>query len=305
MLFTLLILGGCRSSEPEPEPLRLILLPGDSGSFGKLLLEGARDEALNRNVDILFPREAVQADEEEQLAFLFRSFSSYPDIAGIMVHPSSSGVMDAVALYSEEHSLPVALVNSRSEKIETVIENLILIGSDHELGGRVAASHTAQLLDLQGDVYVSASVPDNVVQESRIRGFFSGIEGNPGMRMVGVDYSFGSPEQAFFQSLSMLQIRPGMSAIFAVDHSAMQGAYRFLRETGLLGSVRLVTWGYDNILIDAMKRGYVDAVVLEDPAAMGSLAVQHLSLFIREQKELPVQLITRTQLATAYTELEK
>ncbi len=309
LLLCLLLFGGCTGQRRgDPEPIRLAALLSGNSSFDRELMKGLSFASAESAfiLETATPEGAVPADS--QIAFL-RAFreAGFPD--ALIVIPASAPVVEYLIRLSDAGELPtdlpVMLIGRHFLPAEARDAGFIQIGSDHELAGRIAAGCVAGLLENSGDVYASTSFPDDLEQESRIRGFYSGISGHPGMRMVGIDYAFESPEKAFFQTLSIFQVHPKISAIFAVGEAEALGVYRMLRETGLLGTITFVSWGLVPELEDAMIRGYLDAAVVEDPAAMGASAIEALKRYFYEEIDVPERISTEIRLITDYRELKR
>ena len=89
-----------------------------------------------------------------------------------------------------------------------------------------------------------------------------------------------------------------VDGICTVCEPTAEGALRALRERNLAGKVKLVTFDSSDSLRDSLSAGEVNAIVLQDPVAMGYQAVKTMAAHLRG--ETPEQFIdTGVFVATA------
>lgn len=304
-LVLLLPLGGCSRRVTAPgEPLGIHFIPSGREEFDTGILEGLNTASAGKNIEVTVVGTGEGDAEAEQLSAA-RAFIESDDADALILVSSSDAVTAFLAESGATGGRPVVLIGRSYPPEEGFPPGFMLVGADRELGGRIAAGYLAAELDTAGDLYASSSFPEDPDLEAGIRGFYAGISGHPGMRMVGIDYAFGSAEKSFFQTLSIFQVHPGISGIFAAGEAEATGVFRFLSETGMLGTIRFISWGWNSELLDAMRRGYLDAVVYEDSSEMGSETVLALHRFFREEGPLPARISTGVRMVDDWRELVK
>ncbi len=74
----------------------------------------------------------------------------------------------------------------------------------------------------------------------------------------------------------MLSTNPGLNGIFASNELSSTGAARAIQGHGLAGKIRFVAFDASDALLDDLRNGVVDALVVQDPFKMGHDTVKVL-----------------------------
>lgn len=298
ILLTILSLLSCApNQETEEDPIHLLLLPGEAGYFADQLYLGAVEEASEGDIRISLANEVLGSDPVRASRLL-----SQKRFDGVILRPSVAFNENALRDLIASAELPVVTINTdiapQIDPDSGLRLPLTQVGSDHILAGRLAASFVSEELGRSGDLYINSSNPASGHHERSIASFYASVSGNPAMRMVGIDYGFGSPDRTFYQTLSILQVHPQLGAIFAVDESSSRGVLRCLQETGLLGSIRFIAWGASEELVEAFKRGYIHGLIDDNPEEVGREAVHWLARALREDVRVPERISVEFTLRT-------
>ena len=103
-----------------------------------------------------------------------------------------------------------------------------------------------------------------------------------GMEKSGVEllstnqYAGNTKEGAQAVAENLLTAHPGVTGIFCSNESATHGMLRALEAAGLAGKVRFVGFDSSGTLLEGLRAGHIDALVLQDPVHMGDTAVRTL-----------------------------
>jgi len=174
------------------------------------------------------------------------------------------------------------------------------VATDNYKGGQLAARHMLKLLEGQQGVELaviryaagSASTMD------REKGFIETIKkSRPDLTMYDDQFAGSSGDDASRLMSNMLQAHPGINAIFASNESTTRGALGALDQAKKLGKVKFVGFDASAELVDALDKGQIQALVLQDPVKMGYLSVKAAVAALRKEpvaKEQPIepQLVT-------------
>ena len=96
-----------------------------------------------------------------------------------------------------------------------------------------------------------------------------------------------SSGEAKTAALNMLDQIKGAGGVFCPNESSTYGMLLALRQAGLLegaGKIRLVGFDASPPLVEALRKGEIDALVVQDPRRMGYKAVEALVKHIRGEK---------------------
>jgi ribose transport system substrate-binding protein len=83
-------------------------------------------------------------------------------------------------------------------------------------------------------------------------------------------------ESAYKTAENLLNSFPELDGIFCPNESSAFGMLRALQDAGLAGRVRFVGFDASEKLVEALEQGQVDALVLQNPIAIGELSVRAL-----------------------------
>ena len=106
---------------------------------------------------------------------------------------------------------------------------------------------------------------------------------------------------ALLDTLKSADGTPKVDGIFCPNESTTIGVLRALRDSGWAGKIRFIGFDASDAVIDGVRDGSVDGLVVQDPVRMGYLAVTTLASHNRGQKverwiDTGARLITKTLL---------
>jgi ribose transport system substrate-binding protein len=98
----------------------------------------------------------------------------------------------------------------------------------------------------------------------------------PGVRIVARQFGMSDRAKAMGAAENMLTANPALDGIFASSEPSSVGAALALKGRGLGGKVRMVGFDASDGLVSDLKKGTIDALVVQDPFRMGYEAVRTL-----------------------------
>jgi ribose transport system substrate-binding protein len=142
----------------------------------------------------------------------------------------------------------------------------------------------------------------------REEGFLAAIRRHQGLEIVSSNQYGGADVEGAYKKaeslLSSLKTADGklaVDAIFTPNESSTFAMLRVLQDNGWAGTVRFVGFDASDNLVNALRSGQIDGLILQDPVNMGYLGVKTLVSHIRGQKverriDTGVQLVTRDRM---------
>jgi ribose transport system substrate-binding protein len=94
------------------------------------------------------------------------------------------------------------------------------------------------------------------------------------MKIIADVYGGGSRGKALHSATELLKKTPEIDGIFAVNESATDGVLRGLRNASRAGKTKLVGFDASDFLLDGLKTGDVDGLVIQNPRQMGYLSIK-------------------------------
>ncbi len=154
------------------------------------------------------------------------------------------------------------------------------VATDNYHGGQLAAQEMGKRLQGKGNVILLRYSPGSESTENRERGFLDGIKQDfPEIHLLSGDQYAGVSEQSSLDKSQqlLLRFRNDVNGIFAVNETSAVGMLRALEEAGLAGKVVYIGFDSSDRMVQAMKDGKIQALVLQDPVNMGYLAVKTMA----------------------------
>ena len=267
--------GGSRGADRGPLTIAVIPM-GTTHEFWKSVHAGALTAARELGVEIIWKGPLKEDDRNEQVQ---------------IVETLSGAGVDALVLSPlDDRALLRPVADARRAGIPTVVFNSALQGEEHVAyistdnfqGGVLAARAVGRLTEGRGRlilVRVKAGVEGTMKREE---GFLSTLRAEfPGIVILSDNQYGGTSTETAYQTMENLLSRfSDVDAVFTPNESTTFGALRALQDHGLAGKVILVGFDASAKLIEALEKGEIRGLVLQDPFAMGYLslktAVAHL-----------------------------
>jgi len=279
-----LLLTSCqnadRAAEGQAKELLLAVIPmGTTHEFWKAIHAGARAAADELGARILWKGPLKEDDRNEQV-----------QIVETMI---AAGVDAIVLTPLDDRALIPPVIEAKKEGIPTVIFNSALAGdhhvayisTDNRRGGRLAAEHIGKLMNGRGNLILIRVLESVEGGRQREEGFLEVIrEKFPGMTILSDNQYAGITTETAYQTTENLLSRfQEVEAIFTPNESSTFGCLRALQDHNLAGKVIQVGFDTSSKLIEALEKGALAGLVLQDPFRMGYESVKAAVAHLRGQ----------------------
>ena len=150
----------------------------------------------------------------------------------------------------------------------------IYIGTDNYAAGQMAAQ--AALDRVAGELKVGVVNYDisSANGQERERGATDVFAQSGRAEITAVINTLAEAEQAEWDAAAMLQNHPEINVLLAFNEPTSVGAAQAVKELGLSETVFLVGFDSNVATVDGMQEGAVDALIVQNPYAMGYLGVE-------------------------------
>jgi ribose transport system substrate-binding protein len=153
-----------------------------------------------------------------------------------------------------------------------------MASTDNYQGGVLAAQRMGQILGGQGNVLVVRHIAGSHSTAKRVSGFTDTISNNfPGIKIVDSQSGQDTVEAAMQATEEMLARNPDVQGIFACNITTSVGALQALQKQNRT-QVKMIAFDPDKTLLDGLRAGQVDSIVLQNPFKMGYEGVKALAL---------------------------
>ena len=199
-------------------------------------------------------------------------------------------VRDAV-----REKIPVVIIDSRLQGEDHVS----FVATDNYRGGVLGARRLGALLDGKGRIFLIRYQEGSASTMERERGFLDTVTAEfPGLTLLVQDqYAGATTETAYQLAENLLGRFPDVEGIFTPNESSTFGTLRALQGSGLAGRVRFVGFDSSPKLVEALRRGAIQGLVLQNPMKMGYMGVKFIVAHLRGET-IPKKVDTGVYLAT-------
>lgn len=273
--------------------LYAVVPKGQANIYWQTVHAGAAAEAKEAGVDIGWNGPALETDYTQQIGIVDDFINRHVD--GIELAPSDKDALVPAIERAKAAGIPLTIIDSGANTDDYIS----FVATDNYAGGVMAARRLAQILHDKGNIAVIATVPGGASTMAREQGFQDTMKKEfPKIKIAAFQYGMSDSAKSLAVSEDILAAHPDLDGIFASNESGSIGADQALKERGLAGKVKIV--GFDNspTLVEDLRAGVIDSLVIQDPFQIGYLGLKALVDARAGRKaprrvDLPPVLVTR------------
>ncbi|RIK74033.1 MAG: sugar ABC transporter substrate-binding protein [Planctomycetota bacterium] len=263
--------------------------------FWNIVHRGATQAAEELSINLVWKGPTSEGDRAAQKQ-LVQQFTNQ-GVDGILLAPLDSRALAAEATTAMAKGIPVIIFDSGIEG-EVGKDYLSFVATDNSAAGRLGGKHLASLLGEGGKAVLLRHMEGHESTTKREEGALEELKSAGVEILVDNRYAGASAGDAQTTAMNMIDVLREAGGIFAPNQTSSEGLVLALRQTNLAGKVKVVGFDSSPLLVDALRNGEIDALVVQDPVKMGYLSVKlmadHLDgKTIESQVNTAVHLVTR------------
>lgn len=261
-----------RADSNTPKARTIAVIPkGVTNFFWQGVKSGAESAGQETGVRIYWKGPAVENDVSSQINVVEDAITSRVD--GIAIAPAHRDSLIAVLERAQREGIPVTIFDSG---IGT--ENYVsYVATDNLQGGVMAAERMGEKLGGKGKVAVLGLKAGSVSTDERERGFRDTIKQKfPGIQIAAFQFGEGNRSISIDRATDILTVHPDLNGFFASNEPSTVGAAQAIKQKGLAGKVVLVGFDSSPNLIEDLKAGAIDSLIIQNPYRMGYDGVKTL-----------------------------
>ena len=269
LLLAALPIAACSGGDATDRTTIAVIPKGTSHEYWKSVHAGAAKAAAELDVDIVWKGPAKENDREGQIAVMEDAIVRGVD--AIAFAPLDDTALVPVARDAAAQGIPVVVFDSALDWDGKAA----FVATDNLAGGRLGGERLAELLDGKGRVLLLRYLEGSASTTKREQGVLDAIAQHAGIEVVSANQYGGATTESCMQAAeNLLNNYPDIDGIFCPCEPATFGMLRALQDSGRAGAVKFVGFDATDKLVDAVRAGEIDALVLQDPFRMGELAVR-------------------------------
>jgi ribose transport system substrate-binding protein len=251
--------GGCGRSQKR---IIAVIPKGSTHLFWQSVHAGANKAAAEMNVEIAWNGPATETDFNQQLQIIESMISRRVDaiaLAPIDKQSTVNAVERAAA-----RNIPVIIFDSGLDSDKFVAQ----VATDNFRAGELAAERMGKILGGRGRIVMVQDQPGSGSTMARDEGFEKKLTAAfPGIKIVARQFGRGDYSKSLAVAENMLTAHPELDGMFACNESSTVGAAKALESRR--SKVKLVGFDFSPKLLDDVKSGLIDSLVVQDPFRMG------------------------------------
>ena len=282
----------------KPKPRKVAVIPkGTTHEFWKSVHAGANKAGQELGVEIVWKGPVREDDRDEQIKVVENFIASRID--ALVLAPLDDTALVPAATDASQEGIPVVIIDSDIQWNGRTS----FVATDNFQGGAVAAKRLGALLNGKGKLIVLRYQEGSASTAERERGFLETIGKEfPGIELVSTNqYGGATTETAYKTSENLLVKFKDVDAVFCPNESTTFGMLRALQDAKRAGAVKFVGFDSSAKLVEALEKGELHGLVLQNPFRMGELGVRAAFDKLNGKPVEPridtgVQLITRERM---------
>jgi len=277
------LVSGCNKKPAENSPAAetkhtIAVIPkGTTHIYWQSVKAGAEAAGKEFGYEIQWNGPERETDRERQIQIIEDFIVQKVD--GVVLAPLDKDALVPSVEKLAGLKIPTAIIDSgiATDKYVT------FAATDNYQGGVLAAERMSQILGGKGNVIVLKYVPGSGSTTDRENGFIDTIGKEfPGMKIVDSKYGQDTVETALQAAEDMLTRNKDVQGFYACNAPTAVAALQALQSQNR-PEIKMVCFDAEKALIDGLKAGQIDALIVQNPYKMGYEGVKAVALAIKGQ----------------------
>jgi ribose transport system substrate-binding protein len=249
-----------------------VVSKGQAHEFWQSIHAGAASAGMDFGVEIRWNGPAAETDYARQIQIVESMVAQHVD--GLVLAPVERRALVEPVARAVDAGIPVTIYDSGLDSDRYTS----FVATNNYAAGEAAARKLAELLHGKGGVAVLRHMPGSASSVDRETAFDKVIADEfPRIHVVGWQYGMADSAKVLAAAENLLTAYPDVAGMFASAESSSVGAALALKARGLAGKVKLVAFDSSPALINDLRDGSIDALVVQDPFRIGYEAVKTLA----------------------------
>jgi len=269
------------SSQKRTKKLEIAVIPkGTTHEFWKSIHAGAVKAAREFGVEILWKGSQKEDDRAQQITVVEDFITRGVD--GIVLAPLDERALCRPVQDAAREKIPVVIIDSGLQGEDYIS----YVATDNYKGGVLAGRRLGELLQGKGNIFLIRYQEGSASTTAREQGFLDTMKSEfPEISFLVKDqYTGPTTESAYQLAENLISRFPNVNGIFCPNESSTFGTLRAVQESGLAGKVKFVGFDSSPKLVQGLRDGHIQGLVLQNPMKMGYLGVKQMVLFLRGEK---------------------
>jgi ribose transport system substrate-binding protein len=284
------------AADDRGQPTLVMIPKATQATFWNQVRSGAEKAAAEFDVKLLWKGPARDNDRAAQKQVVQQFIGEGVD--GIVLAPTDSKALAPEATTAMSKGIPVLIYDSAVEG-EQGKDFISFVATDNLAAGKMGGKKLMELIGEGGKAVLFRHMEGHESTTNRETGALEEFKSAKAEILMENRYSGETSSEAQNSALNMIDVLREADGIFASNQTASEGLLLALRQQNLAGKVKFVGFDSSPLLVDGLRKGEIDALVLQNPVKMGYTAVKLMAEHLRKQ---PIEPLVDTGAALATKE---
>jgi ribose transport system substrate-binding protein len=257
------------------------VIPKGTSNFWKTYEAGAKKAAAELGVEIVVRGTKFESDVDAQIQIV--DYFREKKVSAIVITPLHKDQLVTSVEKAIAEGIPVVVTDSALTSTKTaafIASNNLQAG---QLGGGALAKAVGSTAT--GEVALLRYLKGSDSTEKREIGALQELKsGLPKATVLDTYYSGTVLGDAKRNCDTMLDEHPGLVGVVAVSTISTKGVLKSVQQRGLTGKITIVGAGSDDDILQALRKGEIKSVVIQNPFEMGYRGVKTAVAILKGEK---------------------
>ena len=277
----LVLTSGCNKKSAEGAPsaatkhVIAVIPKGTTHIYWQSVRAGAEAAGKEFGYEIQWNGPERETDRERQIQIIEDFIVQKVD--GVVLAPLDKDALVPSVEKLASLKIPCAIIDSAVATDKYVT----FAATDNYQGGVLAARRMGEILGGKGNVIVLKYVPGSASTTDRENGFIETMQKEfPGIKIVDTKYGQDTVETALQAAEDMLTKNKDVQGFYACNAPTAVAALQALQSQNR-PEIKMVGFDAEKALIDGLKAGQIDALIVQNPYKMGYEGVKAVAMAIK------------------------
>ena len=291
----ILIFIGYSSYQSSKKPNKIVLVSKSIQSeyvFWETIRMGAQLAAKEEEIPFEYVGPLEEKDVDKQVEIMNSKIEEGADI-----------ILLAAA---DKERLALSVENAKKKGItlvsvdSSVVGQTEIVATDNVAAAQELTHYLLESINNKGEVIMLNFVQGASTANERERGYDLVMAGQAKVKQLPTVYTEGTTESAYKKAKEIIKQYPNLKGIVGANQYMTEGICLAIEELGLSKKIKVVGFDSSNVIIEALEKGIIEAILVQKPFNMGYLGVK-VAVDLFDGKKVEQDTDTGYKLITADT----
>lgn len=252
---------------------------------------------------------AQLAAKEEEIPFEYVGPLEEKDVdkqVEIMNSKIEEGANIILLAAADKERLALSVENAKKKGItlvsvdSSVVGQTEIVATDNVAAAQELTHYLLESINNEGEVIMLNFVQGASTANEREQGYDLVMAGQAKVKQLPTVYTEGTTESAYKKAKEIIKQYPNLKGLVGANQYMTEGICLAIEELGLSKKIKVVGFDSSNVIIEALEKGIIEAILVQKPFNMGYLGVK-VAVDLFDGKKVEQDTDTGYKLITADT----